>query len=437
MSKFPKAILTLALLMALLISVAIPKAIGLAINEDAIDDLIALLPSGPDLLLQVEKEKLARGWFTSTGSLSLNYTIAALDPISVVLDFDIDHGPFLSTDNGLRFGFAHARVTPKFKLNNLQLDSNDMPEQVGLNMSLIADFKRTLSLEFSASPFNESNPTQAISFEGLGGSLIVRGDQTAEAVMTLNNIALQDTPNNQRIEIKNASLSAKTTAINSPAAPSSIEFKLPLISSNSLSMKIENLAFSSTVSKATTSNSVILRQTATLGAATGDMPLQSGRWHLELSELNEESLTQFYAILSRLQLLRNNTSSSAIRESGQLIERLGLLLLNNPLSLNSAFNIEAYEGSHNGELTLRFNGVPLLRNIMGLNIKEAIAATRFSVNFDLDLEALSRSPVSEMIDPFLQDGYIVISNGRVKINASLNNSIIDLNGQSTPVEQYF
>jgi uncharacterized protein YdgA (DUF945 family) len=438
MSKFPRLVVTLVLLIALLGFFAAPKAISLAINEDAIDGLIALLPTGPDLRLEVNKQELNRGWFTSTGKLNLNYTIAALEPISIDLDFGIDHGPLLFTDQGLKFGFAYAQINPKISFSDLTVDLNESPGQLDIDMSVIADFSRALNLQFVVSPLSASNQDSAVAFAGLRGSVILRGDQSAQAELTLASFEIGDTPSNQRIEILNASVLAKTAAISSALAPASIEFTIPSINSSLPNpLSIDDLSFTSSVAKQLPSNLITLRQEAKLGAMTGEVPLSAGQWHIELSEINEESLTQFYAMLNRLQLLRNNSTPSAIRETNDLTQRLGLLVLNNPLTLSSAFNVTAYDGSHSGELRFGYNGLPLLRNLMGLNIREAVAASTFSVDLDLDLEAISQSPANEMIDPFVQEGYIVISNGRVKMNANLQNSIVELNGEATPVEQFF
>lgn len=430
--------LTLALLVALLAMVAAPKAISLAINEDAVDDLIALLPTGPDLRLEVDKGPLRRGWFTSSGTLNLNYSIAALAPIRIILDFNISHGPLLFTENGLKFGLAHAKVYPKISYSEPILNLSQSSKQLDMDMSVFADFSRSLNLDFSLSPLDETFQDSAVSFAGFVGTVTLRGDQSAEAQLTLGNIALTDAPSKQRIDITNASVSVKTAAINSASAPARLEFSLPSITSSQPSqLTIENLLFTSSITKQAPNDSLTLRQEARLGATTGAAPLRSGQWHIELSEINEESLTQFYAMLAKLQLLRGDSSPTAVREANDLNQRLGLLLLNNSLSIKSAFDLNAYDGDHRGEIKLRYGGLPQLRNIMGLNIKEAVAASTFSIDLDLDLVAVTQSPAREMLDPFVQQGYIVISNGRIKMNASLQDSIVELNGAANPVERFF
>ncbi len=424
------------LLIGLLGVIAVPKAIGLAIHEDAIDDLIALLPTGPDLQLDVEKEPLAKGWFSSAGAISLNYKIAELDPIRILLNFDINHGPILSTAEGLKLGFAYALVTPKISFDNDLLDITSSPSQVDMNISVLADFSRALNVHFSVSPLDESAPNQLVSFEGISGTLVLRGDQSAEAELTLGRIALADAPNNQRIEMLDVSLLARTANVNSATAPAAIEFTLPSISSPNL-LTIEGLSFTSSITQQVPSNRITLRQAAKLGATSGDIPLKSGSWHFELSDIDAESFTQFYSLAARLQLLQNESSTSAIRESSELTQRLALLLLNNSLTFTSAFNADAYSGVHTGELRLSYQGIPQLRNLMGLDLRQAVAASSFSANIDLDLDAISRSPARDMIDPMVRDGYFVENNWLLTLNATLQNSIVQINGEETPAERFF
>ncbi|MCH8176531.1 MAG: hypothetical protein IIC59_15260 [Proteobacteria bacterium] len=48
-----------------------------------------------------------------------------------------------------------------------------------------------------------------------------------------------------------------------------------------------------------------------------------------------------------------------------------------------------------------------------------------------------RSPAAEMVDPYVQQQYIRIDNGRILLNGSVEDGELILNGELIPLDQLF
>ena len=90
-----------------------PKIIGLGIHDLTINNLVALIPPQANSQITIEETSFDNGWFSSTATINATYTPIGMEAIAVDFDFSIKHGPFVSTNNGLRLGIAYAEIKPK------------------------------------------------------------------------------------------------------------------------------------------------------------------------------------------------------------------------------------------------------------------------------------------------------------------------------------
>ena len=58
------------------------------------------------------------------------------------------------------------------------------------------------------------------------------------------------------------------------------------------------------------------------------------------------------------------------------------------------------------------------------------------LHLSLDLEAVTRSPFSAMIDPYVQQGYITLDNGRILLDMTMANEQLTINGDVTPLGNF-
>ncbi|MDP6652602.1 MAG: DUF945 family protein, partial [Gammaproteobacteria bacterium] len=96
-----------------------------------------------------------------------------------------------------------------------------------------------------------------------------------------------------------------------------------------------------------------------------------------------------------------------------------------------------YDGEHSVDLQIDWRGLPQLNNIAELDMNESIAALTIDLEMSLDLAAILRSPAADIIDPYVQQGYVVLDNGRILLNAALRDGELMLNGEAVPLDQFF
>ena len=121
----------------------------------------------------------------------------------------------------------------------------------------------------------------------------------------------------------------------------------------------------------------------------------------------------------------------------ELGQELYLLVLQNPLEFNNKIEANSYDGDHTAELRARWTGLSALNTAAELDINAAIAALNMTLEVSLDLESILRSPLAGVVDPYVQQGYLTIANGRVLIEASLQDSVLRVNGDELPLDQFF
>lgn len=81
--------------------------------------------------------------------------------------------------------------------------------------------------------------------------------------------------------------------------------------------------------------------------------------------------------------------------------------------------------------------MPQLSSVDDLSIEAIIAALDLQLNLSLDFAAVMRSPLAELVDPYVQQGYLQLDNGRVLLELTISNSELVLNGNTTSLNQFF
>ena len=112
-------------------------------------------------------------------------------------------------------------------------------------------------------------------------------------------------------------------------------------------------------------------------------------------------------------------------------------MLQNPLEINNLIAANAFDGDHTADLRIEWTGLETLASLSEVDTNAAIAAFDITLDISLDLESILRSPIAGLIDPYVQQGYLTISNGRVIIEASLQDSMLMVNGDQLPLDQFF
>ena len=121
----------------------------------------------------------------------------------------------------------------------------------------------------------------------------------------------------------------------------------------------------------------------------------------------------------------------------ELGQELYFLAIQNPLELNNQIEANSYDGDHSVELRALWEGLSASNTAEELDINAAVAALNMTLDISLDQESILRSPLAGVIEPYVQQGYLTIANGRILIEANLQDSVLRVNGDELPLDQFF
>jgi uncharacterized protein YdgA (DUF945 family) len=168
-----------------------------------------------------------------------------------------------------------------------------------------------------------------------------------------------------------------------------------------------------------------------------EFPLASLDWTSEVNEISTELIRSYYQLLADLQQQVNASQGTVKTQVTELGQQLAVIAIQNSLVFNNLIQANAYDGEHSVDLRIDWRGLPQLDDFAQLDINEAIAALTIDLELSLDLAAILRSPAADIIDPYVQQGYIVIDNGRILLSAALRDGELVLNGEAVPLDQFF
>jgi hypothetical protein len=234
-------------------------------------------------------------------------------------------------------------------------------------------------------------------------------------------------------------LASSTALMNDILAESRATISIPSISSTlPLPFSVSDIGVGYGLQASTTEeNFSEIYQTIRIASIESEIPVSSFSWLSEIKQVNNELLRDYYRLLSELQNEMNSDAEVVSADFTELGQELYLLVLQNPLELNNRIEANSYDGDHTADLRVLWVGLDTLNNAAELDINEAIAALNMTLEISLDLEAILRSPLAGVVDPYAQQGYLTVANGRVLVEASLQGGVLRVNGDELPLDQFF
>lgn len=417
-----------------------PKLIGANIERATIDNLIALIPPEAKDQFEIRRNKFNDGWFGSSTTIEVIYTPIGTDAIALSMDFDIDHGPLVRTEDGLAIGLAYANIEPSIRNELFDIAIADLSFPLpDITLNLLARFDQSLWLNMNVSELKVSETELEFSFDGLDANVDVASDQSARFSVQMGQLSATENADNSNILIAGMSLASSTAQLNDILARSSATLSIPSVSSTwPLPFSISDIgADYGLQASATAENFSEMYQTIRARSIESEIPINSFSWLSEVKQVNNDLLRDYYRLLSELQNEMDSDADTVSMEFTELGQELYLLVLQNPLELNNRIDASSYGGDHTAELRVLWAGLSALDNAADLDVNAAIAALDMTLDISLDLEAILRSPLAGLVDPYAQQGYLIIDNGRVMIEASLQDSVLRVNGDQLPLEQFF
>ena len=416
----------------------IPKIIGISIESVVIGNLSAIIPPEVQSQFEIRHDEFTKGWFNSSTTIEIIYTPTGADAIVLSMNFDIGHGPLLRTEDGLSAGLAYAAIQPSIRSDMSDIADLSFPLP-DITLNLMARFNQSLSLDVIVGELRFSDITGKINFDGLDMNVDVAADQSAYFSAQMGELSATENAANSNVLITGMTLTSSTTQMNNILAKTRATLSVPSISSTlPLPFSISNIGIDYCLQASPgEENFSEIYQTIRLASIESEIPVSSFSWLSEIKQVNNGLLRDYYRLLSELQ---NQINADAVEVSANLTEmgqKLYLLALQNMLELHNRIEVNSYDGDHTVDLNILWAGLNSLNTIAELDINAVIAALNITLDISLDLEAILSSPLARLVDPYMQEGYLTVSNGRVMMEASLQNSVLRINGDELPLDQFF
>lgn len=434
--KIPLAVVVLILLVLTLM----PKVIGAGIERATIDNLLALIPPEAESQFEIRRNEFSDGWFSSSTTIEFIYTPIGTDAIALTMDFDIDHGPLLQTEDGLSIGLAYAVIQPSIRNDLFDIAIADLSIPLpDITLNLLARFDQSMWVNLNVSPLNFSDVTGEFDFNGLNANVDVASDQSAYFSIQMGELSATENAANSNVLISGMSLTSSTAQMNDMLAESSATLTVPAVSSTlPLPFSVSDIGIDYGLQASSTEDDFSeIYQAVRVASIESEIPISSFSWLTEIKQVNNELLRDYYRLLSELQNEIDAGAETVSADFTELGQELYLLVLQNPLEFNNRIEANSYDGDHTADLRVLWAGLRTLNTAAELDTNAAIAELNMKLELSLDLESILRSPLAGVVDPYVQQGYLTIANGRILIEASLQDSVLRVNGDELPLDQFF
>ena len=431
------------LVVAMLILLALtlmPKVIGAEIERAIIDNLLTLIPPKAESQFEIRRNEFSDGWFSSTTTIEFIYTPIGTDAIALTMDFDIDHGPLLQTEDGLSIGLAYAVIQPSIRNDLFDIAIADLPFPLpDITLKLLARFDQSMRVNMNVSALNFSEAARELNFSGLDANVDVASDQSVNFSIQMGELSATENAENFNVLISGMTLTSSTTQMNDILAESRATLAIPVVSSTlPLPFSVSDIGIDYGLQASNTEdNSSEIYQTVSVASIESEIPVSSFSWLTEVKQVNNELLRDYSMLLSELQNEINAGAETLSADFTELGQELYLLVLQNPLEFNNRIEANSYDGDHTVDLRVLWAGISALNTSTELDINEAIAALNMGLDISLDLDSILRSPLAGVVKPYVQQGYLTIANGRILVEASLQDSVLRVNGDKLLLEEFF
>jgi hypothetical protein len=427
-------------MLILLALTLMPKVIGAEIERAIIDNLLTLIPPKAESQFEIRRNEFSDGWFSSTTTIEFIYTPIGTDAIALTMDFDIDHGPLLQTEDGLSIGLAYAVIQPSIRNDLFDIAIADLPFPLpDITLKLLARFDQSMRVNMNVSALNFSEAARELNFSGLDANVDVASDQSVNFSIQMGELSATENAGNFNVLISGMTLTSSTTQINDILAESRATLAIPVVSSTlPLPFSVSDIGIDYGLQASNTEdNSSEIYQTVSVASIESEIPVSSFSWLTEVKQVNNELLRDYSMLLSELQNEINAGAETLSADFTELGQELYLLVLQNPLEFNNRIEANSYDGDHTVDLRVLWAGISALNTSTELDINEAIAALNMGLDISLDLESILRSPLAGVVKPYVQQGYLTIANGRILVEASLQDSVLRVNGDKLLLEEFF
>jgi len=431
-------ITVLSLLLALAAFTTLPFIIGRNIEQAAIANAATLIPPQVQLQIEVLERRYSSGWFSSEAFLEVEYLPLGEQSLRVQLNVQIQHGPVLFTPQGIAFGFMYADIDPQFDSDEIQQALQELPFALpDIRMEMLVALDGNLHGTVHIAPVSHSDADGILEFTGMEANFTAYADGSAEFELQLGALAVQEYASNFEITMDGLSIRASSEQIRDIVARSAAHVSMPALSSSSpVAMQLQNLELETRVQPSLYgSEHTDWYQRIQVGQIQSELPIAAFNLTTEINETRSDLFRRYYQLMADMQREMNASGGIFTAAVTQSAEEFATLLLQNRIVLNNTLATTAYDGDHTLELRIQWLGLPELIEIAQLNVNTMMGAVDLTFDMTLDLDAILRSPLAALVDTYVQQGYLLLENGRVLMHVEIHDSELSINGQRRALDE--
>ncbi|MFN3163626.1 MAG: DUF945 family protein [Pseudohongiellaceae bacterium] len=418
---------------------AAPMVIGMGIRDATITGLLELLPPETRSELVITETRFDRGWFGSEGELDVRYlALAQQEELAVRLLFDISHGPLLFTPDGPRL-VGRCRYRAVLNSPELTQAMAEIPVQLPeVRLDMLASLDQSLSLNFNMEPFSVNDATGQVSFAGMSGSLIAKPDLSAEVRFNMGELRAEQPASQMGLTIAGMTLESTTQQMNDLLAPNMAMLAIPAISSSApIPFNVSNISVNSRVQSSTAGPEQIdIHQRFLVASIQSDIPVASAGLTIDISELHGDLIRSYSRMMETVQSSMNTSPPAGTNPVEEIAEEMATVAAQNSLVFHTLAEANAFDGDHSIDLRIDWRGLPGVTDLDSIEPMQILEVLGFDLRVSLDEAAIMSSPLADMVDPYVQQGYLRIENGNILMDASLSDAELTVNGETVPLEQF-
>lgn len=440
MGKLLSRLTAFVLVIAFLVFIISPGIIGLGVRDATVRRAIELFPPETSQQLVFRETEFRGGWFSSSGALEVQYApFGALgESTTFNVPYQVSHGPLLRSETGYQLGLAQAQLYPEIEESGsiaaLQELPFDLPKS---RVQVLTGFDQSTTVAFEIEPADYQNSAGELVFEGLNGTLLAYADRSADLSLSMGLLRAREPDTQAQLEVGGLSVQSHFDQIDNLLAPASARFTVNQIRSTGITdLSIARISGDSQLRAAAAGPDMIdIIQNFSLVDIDSEFPLDDLHFTLEIRELRREVARSYFDLVTEYQ--RQINSATVVTSTvAALSQELGLSLLRDGLILVNKIEASAYQGEHQASLDMNWDGLPQLGSLQQLDPAAIVAALTLQIDVSLDLNAVRRSPYADVVEAYVQGGYLKIEGDRVTLKGALADDELSLNGDTISLDQF-
>lgn len=443
-----KKLLVYVVVIAIGVLVSFPLVSGFAL-ERAYEERIANMPKQPGITIATESYE--RGWFRSSAEVRVTLALDELlgdpelanEPLELRVLSDLHHGPVLFTELGPRLGLGYGNLSfSGASAEGLEQALASWLEAAPLTIRTIIYFDQSAQTELEVAAYEMDEGEDHVRFGGASLSLRSNSDLTrfdATMLVKASNLISTDVA----LDMAEASGSMSYEGSSPYTMVGESVFSIPklAITGKSFSLILESMNINS--GNQINQGKMDYFQTIEVGSIESPFPVTSAGWHLEFSGVSPEALENWSEVSLRIQE-QYQSGDLPLDEQGEPqltaemeaeLEQVMNELFQPGLGFVQRLDVGALGEQHHADMSLGYKGLPGGVDFEDLeDPMQLLPAFAGAVNVELNEASVMSSQFADMLMPFMQQGLLMPEQGKLVLRASLDDSVMLLNGSPVPLE---